>query len=277
MLISTYNWVPALRLCLESVRTQSVLPDEIIIADDGSGEETEALIDWYRTIFQVPLLHVWQPDNGYQLARIRNKAFAAASGDYIIQIDGDLILHPHFVRDHLAARKPGTFVSGARSMITKEVTEQLLHPDSSQTLIKWSNLEQKYNAIPSRTLSALNYLFQRGNKNVHYVLGCNMAFWKADLLKVNGYNEDFTGWGKEDNDIAIRLVNSGIKLRFLKFGGIIYHLFHKMSTRLTLVTNEELFKNSIANKVTYIAKGINQYSSDSINRSVCKRINVKNK
>lgn len=263
LVVSTYNWASALRLCLESIRKQKLMPDELLIADDGSAGETKALIDQYKKILPIPVIHIWQPDEGYQLARIRNKAFAAASGQYIIQIDGDLVLHPHFVSDHLSFSKPGTFVSGARALLSQEFTAQLLK--NTGLPIDRSHVRKKYNALHSKLLSSLNHLFQRRAKNVNYVLGCNMAFWKKDLVKVNGYNEAFTGWGKEDNDIAVRLVNGGVKLRFLKFGGIVYHLFHHEVPRPAFEANEELFKNSVFNGTTYISKGMNQYISEPVN------------
>jgi len=257
LIISTYNRASALRLCLESVRLQKVLPDEIVIADDGSADDTKQLVETYKKDFPVPVIHVWQPDDGYQLAKIRNRAFAAATGEYLIQIDGDLILHPSFIADHLRICKPGTFVSGTRALINEAVTEQMLKLD--RITIEHGSLGKKYNAYRSRLASFFIYLFQKGGKNVNYVLGCNMAFWKKDLLTINGYDESFVGWGKEDNDISIRLINAGVELRFLKFGGIVYHLFHKEREISTLGENEKLLQNSIANKVVYVSKGIDQY------------------
>lgn len=261
LIISTYNRPPALRLCLESVKSQTILPGEIIIADDGSREETKELVDQYSSIFSIPVKHIWQPDNGYQLARIRNKAFAAAGNDYIIQVDGDLILHPCFIQDHLSISKQGTFVSGARALLDQETTAELLALTNYSSIpIKRSGLGKKYNAIHSKLLSTFNYIFQRGTGHVDYVLGCNMAFWKEDLFKVNGYNEEFTGWGKEDNDISIRLINAGVKLRFLKFGGIVYHLYHDERPLERVAANEEIFNESRVKKITSVPKGMGQYS-----------------
>lgn len=261
LIISTYNRPAALRLCLESIKAQTILPGEIIIADDGSTLETKELADHYSSRFSIPVKHVWQPDNGYQLARIRNKAFAAAGNDYIIQVDGDLILHPRFIKDHMGIAKEGTFVSGARALLDEKLTADLLAlTDYSSIKIKRSALGKKYNAVHSKILSTFNYVFQRGMGHVDYVLGCNMAFWKEDLVKVNGYNEEFTGWGKEDNDISIRLINAGIKLRFLKFGGIVYHLFHNERPLERVAANEEIFNESRAKKITSVPKGMSQYS-----------------
>jgi len=242
------------------VREQTVLPDEVVIADDGSREDTEALIREWKPSFPVPLHHVWQPDEGYQLAKIRNRAFAAATKDYIIQVDGDLLLHPQFIADHRAAAKRGNFISGARALLSKKVTDALLEKDHfSWPAVLSEKPGKAYNAFRSTTLSRLNGALQRGGKNMHYVLGCNMAFWASDLKTVNGYNEAFTGWGKEDNDIAARLMNAGIRLRFLKFGGIVYHLHHPETARPLLPENEAMLRESIAGKITYVSKGMDQY------------------
>src|SRR5215216_4307543 len=125
LLIATYNWPVALELCLKSVLNQKILPDEVIIADDGSKEETRILIEGFQKSFPVPLYHIWQPDEGFQLAKIRNKGIVAARFPYIIQIDGDLILHPLFIKDHLQLKKQGYFTTGSRVMLSHETTQRL--------------------------------------------------------------------------------------------------------------------------------------------------------
>ncbi|MDB5221439.1 MAG: glycosyl transferase family 2 [Chitinophagaceae bacterium] len=259
LIISTYNKPAVLRLCLESVKAQSVLPDEIIIADDGSSEDTRELINQYAAAFSIEVKHIWQPDEGYHLPRIQNKALAAAKYEYIIQIDGDLILHSRFVEDHLSICRRNTFISGARALLDEQTTHELITLAGSSPQIKAFRVGKKYNAIHSRILSALNYLLQRGSRQVNYVLGCNMAFWKDDLIKINGHNEEFIDWGKEDNDISMRLINAGVKLRFLKFGGIVYHLFHNERPMEGTSNNERLFNESRNKKITFVPKGMNQH------------------
>ena len=256
LIVSTYNRPDALRISVESIFRQVQLPDEIIIADDGSGPTTVELINQLKKESPVPIEHVWQEDEGYQLARIRNRAFAAAKYDYIIQIDGD------FVQDHLNMAKPSTFFSGSRTMIdetlTKEVLQKQVHADEIPA--KKDHLSKKTNAVRSPFLTQLTYLYQRNDRNYKYVIGCNMAFWKKDLGKVNGYDESFKGWGKEDNDLAVRLQNAGIKLRFIKFGAITYHLHHKVADLSAVPSNEEKLNESIREKRTFVPNGLNKYS-----------------
>ncbi|MFM7838349.1 MAG: glycosyltransferase family 2 protein, partial [Chitinophagaceae bacterium] len=215
--IATYNWPEALQVCFRSLLRQTVQPDEILIADDGSKLQTQQAIEAFRKMAPIPVHHVWQPDEGFQLAKIRNKAFSQAKGDYILQIDGDLLLHPAFIQDHLQRARQGTFVSGTRALLSPGLSRQLLISDLIRYPAFWQGgWSKKFNALSSPPLSALAYSLERGAHRYRYVLGCNMAFWRSDLVRVNGYDERFSGWGKEDNDIALRLMNAGLKIRFLK-------------------------------------------------------------
>lgn len=260
LIVSTYNWPTALHICLKSILNQSVLPDEIIIADDGSRSDTADLIDQFKSISMVPVKHIWHPDHGFQLAKIRNKAILAASGDYIIQVDGDLILHPDFVKDHIRSALPGTFVSGSRILLPPIFTDKILRkgtiPSMKTLLFLGSN---RWNGIRIPMLSAfLQFRYKRNNP--YYVKGCNMAFWRRDLLSVNGYNEEISGWGKEDSEIAIRLINSGLRRLFLKFGGICYHLYHKEASREREKLNDRILNQSIENKVKRCNKGLSSHT-----------------
>ncbi|MGI8951015.1 MAG: glycosyltransferase family 2 protein [Chitinophagaceae bacterium] len=261
LVISTYNWPEALNICLESVKKQSVLPTEIIIADDGSDVKTAELISLHQKNFPVPVLHVWQPDEGFQLAKIRNKAFAKASTDYLIQIDGDLILHPHFIKDHLSIAAPGYFITGSRVLLQKKITEEILQTgDLDELKLFIKNSKNFFNGLrikPLRNFMATRY--KQTGKHTFYVKGCNMAFWKNDLIKVNGYDESFTGWGKEDSEIAIRLINAAVKKKFLKMGGIAYHLFHKEVGREKEKLNTQLMQNAIDKNYTSCKNGLNKY------------------
>ncbi len=262
LLISTYNWPQALGLCLRSVLQQSALPDEIVIADDGSREETAVLIQDFAKSSPVPVKHIWQPDEGFQLARIRNKGFAAAKGEYIIQIDGDLILHKHFIKDHLRFRRKGFFTTGSRVLLSPKTTETLF-ANNCIDIRKHSEEDRNFfNSIylPFPMLhKLLSRRYKNSGKHKYYVKGCNMAFWKQDLLKVNGYNESFSGWGREDSEIAIRLINAGVHKQFLKFGGISYHLFHKEASREMEDKNIRIMKEAAEKKITWAEKGLLQH------------------
>jgi glycosyltransferase involved in cell wall biosynthesis len=260
LIIATYNWPAALQLCLESILRQSVMPGEIIIADDGSTGSTKEVIDDFSKRCPVAVIHIWQEDEGFQLAKIRNKGFARASQPYLIQIDGDLILHPEFIRDHVQLAEPGFFVTGSRVLLSEENSKSLVEKKPVDIKPFLTNNKNFFNGLHSSLLR--NFLatrYKQAGKNKYYVKGCNMAFWKKDIVAVNGYNEAFTGWGREDNEIAIRLMNKGCKKKFLKFGGITYHLYHHEVVRDNLAKNDRLLQQAITEKTTYCAKGIDQY------------------
>lgn len=260
LIISTYNWPNALELCLMSLLQQKMLPDEVLIADDGSKEVTKNIIDKYREKFSVPVEHVWQPDEGFQLAKIRNKAIAKAKGDYIIQIDGDLILHPYFMNDHLSHAEEGHFVTGSRILLQENLTSNIL--DNKRFNFGWFLPGSKnfFNGLRSKILREfLSKRYKMSGKNKYYVKGCNMAFWKKDLIAVNGYNEDFTGWGKEDSEIAIRLMNAGIMKKFIKMGAVVYHLYHHEASRHNEKENFKLMEVTIMKNIKGAEKGVGQY------------------
>ncbi|HMU45150.1 MAG TPA: glycosyltransferase family 2 protein [Chitinophagaceae bacterium] len=255
--ISTYNWPDALRLCLQTVLWQKIMPDELVITDDGSGPETKKIIDEFTSRAPFLVKHAWHEDNGFRLYEIQNKAILKSDGDYIIQIDGDCLLHPLFIADHMRLSKPGTFVCGTRSMIDEEYTNKLLSSGNLPFPFKArKHLSKKYNAVYSQLLAVLHYWFQRSGRNYRYVLGCNIAFWKSDILKINGHNEDFFGWGKEDNEMALRLLNAKVGIRFAKFNAIQYHLYHKERDRSGLSIREEMLQKTKLNGVTYVCNGI---------------------
>ncbi len=260
LMIATYNWPLALELCLKSVAQQKLLPSEVIVADDGSKKDTEELIRRLAENFPVPLKHIWQPDEGFQLSRIRNKAIAASSYEYIIQVDGDLILHPYFLHDHLGLRREGQFTTGSRVLLSPTTTQRLFQKQSLDVGKNSTGNRNFLNGLRSklaRRLMAPRY--KAKGKNLYYVKGCNMAFWKKDLLLVNGYNESFLGWGREDSEIAIRLMNAGVKKQFLKMGGICYHLYHKEASRELEQRNTQIMTDAILQKTIWADKGLDQY------------------
>ena len=125
LITPTYNWPEALELLLLSVLKQTILPNEVIIADDGSGEETKRLIQKYQHTFPVPLIHIWHEDNKNQKPKIMNKGIAVAKYDYIIEIDGDIIMNKHFIEDHLTFAKKGSYLFGSRVNIQKKYLSEL--------------------------------------------------------------------------------------------------------------------------------------------------------
>ena len=120
LIITTYNWPESLKLVLKSIESQKMAPDEVIVADDGSSVETKELVCEFQKDSNLNLVHSWQEDKGFRVAKSRNQAIAISKGDYIILVDGDMILHSNFVYDHIKNAQSNYFVQGTRVFLTKE-------------------------------------------------------------------------------------------------------------------------------------------------------------
>lgn len=256
LIVTTYNWEKALNLYLNSVLRQSVLPDEILVADDGSKEPTRLTVEAFARISPVPVRHIWHEDDGFRLTVIRNKAMAAAQSEYLIQTDGDLLLHPDFIKDHLSIAEAGYFISGSRVLLDESLSASLLaDPNHIPHLSFWTRgMKNRANSLHIPLLGRL--MNQYRNTRVR---GCNMAFWRKDLLAVNGYNEEMTGWGSEDQELSIRLHNSGRRQHTLKFRGIVYHLHHKEASHSRHSINLEIQHTAEREHTVRCNKGIGQY------------------
>ena len=255
LIISTYNWPEALKSCVERIFAQTHLPQEILIADDGSGSRTRETIEQLSRVSPVPLHHIWHADDGFRLSEIRNKAIAQAKYPYIIQIDGDICAESHFIEDHLKMSKPGTFLCGSRVLLSEKLSKRIVH-DPNYT---WNRLQLPLGyLLNSLRIPILGrFLAARYKRNQLTALrGCNMSFWRADLIKVNGYNNAITGWGSEDAELVIRLHNLGCIKHFLKFMGIAYHIYHPENDKSRLSRNQEVQERALAEKITYITNGI---------------------
>jgi glycosyltransferase involved in cell wall biosynthesis len=263
LILSTYNRPDALNLCLQSIARQTALPDEVVIGDDGSTDETRKLIESFQAGFPVPIVHVWQEDKGFRLAMSRNRSVAASRCEYIIEIDGDLILHRDFVADHLLFARKGCFLKGGRALLSRKRSEACCRNGKLPEfhLFSWG-ISRRPNMI--RCLSLSRYLAPRYQKNKFTALGCNMSFWREDFIRINGYDEFFEGWGSEDYDFASRLTNSGIKRLSLKFSGIVYHLWHNESFKNNVSRNRQYYQKERDRKSVRCTNGVSRYlpSSD---------------
>lgn len=250
LIISTYNFPQALKQCLLSVLRQTVFPSEIIIADDGSTQETRSMIESLRKNMPCPVVHLWQEDKGFRKARIMNRAFAASKGDYIIQIDGDIIMHRHFIEDHLRFARPGYFINGSRAKLTEQFTREALATPLFEPSIWMRGVIRKENAIHFPPLA---FLF----KKKKHCIGCNMSFWRKDIMAINGYDERIEGYGGEDVDIDARFIRLGVQRIHLKFCAIAYHIWHKEApTKKDMQKTARLFEANNKHAVVRVKDGI---------------------
>lgn len=259
VIVSTYNWKESLTVSLRSLFAQSRLPDEILVADDGSCEDTRERIDELRAESPVPLKHIWHEDKGFRLAEIRNRAIAETDAEYIVTIDGDIIAHRCFCEDHLAVARPGFFVQGVRAKLMRGVTERILKAGRCRHWLRILGVHKHGNLIRSRLLSRILSRNFTVNKKI---LGCNMAFWREDILRVNGYNERYVGFGGEDHDFAIRLLNAGLSFHYCKHRALACHLYHPMRRPPPKCQNGKLLSDTIEYRSTWCEIGIDRHAVD---------------
>jgi len=256
LLISTYNWPESLDLVLKSLIKQTILPNEILIADDGSTEQTKILIVDFQNKNTIPIKHFWQEDLGFRKSKILNKALAGSISDYIIQIDGDCIMHSRFIEDHVRFASKGVYLYGSRVNILPQFV-----PDVFQNkIIKFSffSIEIK-NKTRNLHFPFLSNLYRSHNGISKKFRGCNVSYWREDFIGVNGYNQDFEGWGREDSDLVIRMGNKGIEAKRLRYAGIIYHIHHKVNSKHNFELNDRMQNETILNKIIMIENGVSQY------------------
>lgn len=256
LLISTYNWPEALDLVLKSVLNQTRFPDEILIADDGSNEKTKELLEGFRKKFNLDFHHVWQEDIGFRKSKILNKAIAQSKADYIIQIDGDCIIHKSFISDHVKSATRGFYLYGSRVNILPNKVAEVFE----KRIIEFNFLSKEIkNRTRNLSIPFLSRLYKSHYGFSKKFRGCNVSFWKNDLINVNGYNEDFEGWGREDSDLVIRMGNNGIGAKRLRYAGIVYHIHHKVNSKSNLELNDSIQKETIEKKIIKVTNGIDQY------------------
>jgi glycosyltransferase involved in cell wall biosynthesis len=252
-IVSTYNAPEYLRRVLEGYLVQTRLPDELIVADDGSTEQTAAIVRAFALKAPFVVRHVWQEDQGFRLAEIRNKAVCQATADYLVFTDGDCIPHPRFLEDHGRTLQPGCFVTGKRMLVSRERSPSFA----------WNGLAGIIFACLGGGLSGWHHLLRlpklsvvrRGIKGLR---GCNMAMFRADLIAVNGFNENIVGWGREDSELVARLFAFGLQRREMPFAAIVFHLWHPENSRSSLPENDRQLDLTVASKQYRCPTGIDK-------------------
>ena len=258
LIVTTYNRKEALRRCVESAFCQAVSPDEIVIADDGSRKDTADTVRELASRSPVPLLHVWQPDEGFRAAAARNRGIAASTGDYVVFVDGDMVLHPLFIADHLKTAKPGRWIQGGRVLLNTKITDRILASGEIQLRL-WSNgIANRQNMIRSPLLACLFRQPWRTSPTKG-VRSSNMSLWRTDIERVNGFDESFVGWGNEDCEFVVRLANVGTVRRNLKFAAIAFHLYHPEHSKDAVPRNAAILEESIRCKRLRCERGLDRH------------------
>jgi glycosyltransferase involved in cell wall biosynthesis len=243
VIVSTYNREDALRAVLRALSHQSDRNFEIIVADDGSGPATADVVREWALRTALPIKHVWHDDRGFRLSDIRNRGIHESAGIYIVFLDGDCLARPNFVAGHRRLAEAGWFVTGTRILLSPELTDRILRqrlePESwgpARWLLPRARGElNRFAPLLNLRVGTMRKLTARRWRGAR---GSNMAFWRADLEKVDGFDASFSGWGREDSDLFIRLIRAGVRRKDGRFATGVLHLWHPEADRSRLAEND---------------------------------------
>lgn len=265
VIVTTYNRPDALRAVLAGFEAQRDLDFELRIADDGSRDDTRALVEAAARTSRLPIHHVWQEDRGFRAGAARNRAVAGCRGDYLVFVDGDCVPRPDFIMRHRALAEPGWMVAGNRVLLSESFTQRVL---AERTPIHaWSNARWQVarregainRTLPLRALP-LGPLRKLAATRWQRVRTCNLAVWRRDFEAVNGFDESYEGWGFEDSDLAVRLLNAGVRRKEGAFATGVLHLWHRENDRRFEGENLARLQQRIGSGVTRIERGLAQHA-----------------
>ena len=261
VVVTTYNRPMALSWVLASLSRQSVMPGAVVVADDGSGKETSAVIQSWKQYFgrhhpHTRLIHAWQEDLGFRAAAVRNlaveRAKAECNPNVVVFMDGDCLAPRHFIQNHLALLEPDTMVAGGRGLLNQTYTKQMeqmaeqrapselitgLKVFSSPYRLWLSKACDRYLSMYQLTHRIFNGLRDAKPKDEGLVRTCNLSLWAFDFDRVGGFDESFAGWGLEDTEFAVRLIAAGVRVRSGRFATNVFHLWHPERIRSDLQVN----------------------------------------
>jgi glycosyltransferase involved in cell wall biosynthesis len=247
VIVTTFDREDALDAVLRSLAAQKDRNFEVLVADDGSSPATAALISQWKPRLGVPLLHIWHEHRGFRAAEIRNRAILKSSGEYVVFLDGDCLVRPDFVAVHRRLAELGWFVTGNRALLMSELTSTVLS----------ARLEPERWALPEwlvqRSKGGLNRLaplidlplgpLRKMRPQVWQdARSCNLAVWRSDLDRVDGFDASFSGWGKEDSDLLVRLLHAGMRRKDGAFATGVIHLWHTDADRSQVFVNQKKLK-----------------------------------
>jgi glycosyltransferase involved in cell wall biosynthesis len=251
VILTTYNREDALDAVLRSLAGQSDADFEVVVADDGSRPATAALVESWKARLGRRLDHVWHEDMGFRAAEIRNRAILASRGSYCVFLDGDCIARPDFIATHRRLAEPGWFVTGNRILLsaalTRQVLEEKLAPErwgfSDWAAQRGRGGVNRLSAILHLPLGPLRRLRSREWRGAR---SCNLAVWRSDLDRVDGFDAAYSGWGKEDSDFIVRLLHADLRRKDGVFATGVLHLWHAEADRSLLSANERKLSDIVS-------------------------------
>jgi glycosyltransferase involved in cell wall biosynthesis len=272
VIVTTYNRADALDAVLRALARQNDDDFEVVIADDGSGPTTAQIVEAWKKKAGFNLRHVWQEDRGFRAAEIRNRAVLASRGAYCIFLDGDCVPRPNFIAVHRQLAEPGWFVTGNRALMSQSLTASVLREGEEpelwglgiwikQLLRGGINRLVPLLSLPLGPLRKLRSRAWRGARS------CNLAVWRSDLDRVDGFDAAFSGWGREDSDILVRLLRAGVRRKDGVFATGILHLWHPEADRSQLPENERRLDQSLSDQRVRAHEGLSVLGSTAAIRS----------
>ena len=261
VIVATYNRPDALDAVLRSLANQSDADFEVLVADDGSTQQTKELIGAWQKRFNGRLHHIWHPDEGFRLAEIRNRAILAASGDYCIFLDGDCIARTNFVAAHRALARHGWFVTGNRLLLSRALSERILKEKlepESWTFADWwrARRAKEIKRLAPLVALPLGPLRQLHRRDWRGAQGCNLGIWRSDLVAVDGFEGGFASWGREDSDLLVRLMRAGVRRSDGRMATGVLHLWHAEADRSRLPENERRLDAILASNRIRAERGL---------------------
>jgi glycosyltransferase involved in cell wall biosynthesis len=237
-----------------------------VVADDGSTAATGQLVEACKAKVGYRLEYVWHEDRGFRAAEIRNRAILASRGGYCIFLDGDCIVRPDFVATHRCLAAPGWFVTGNRILLSSELTARVLREGlmpESWSFGRWlaQRLRGRVNRMSALLHLPLGPLRRLRQQAWHGARSCNLAVWRSDLDRVDGFDADYSGWGKEDSDIIVRLLHAGVRRKDGVFATGVLHLWHPHAGRDQLAANERKLSDIIASDNIRARRGLSAIRS----------------
>ena len=256
VIVSTYNRPDTLEKVLEGLLGQTVLPHEVLVADDGSGVPTRTMLDtWIRSHPGLRVRHLWHPDDGFRKTIILNQAVLESTGDYLVFTDGDCVPHPRFVEDHAALAEPGCWVQGRRCFVSEGWVGRF-RPGRTP-VVAWMLLGRIHGAMKGLRLPLP---WVRRDQAQRGIIGCNMAAWREDVMAINGFDEAYTGWGiGEDSDLGTRLYHLGRRRKFVYGRAVTYHLDHPPAPKDHVQGSLDRLRRTIASGEPRCEQGLDRH------------------
>jgi glycosyltransferase involved in cell wall biosynthesis len=264
VIVTTYNRPDALRVVLEGYLAQQDQIFELLVADDGSKSDTADLVKEFQQRASFKISHVWHEDDGFRAAAIRNRALATTQAEYVIFTDGDCVPRSDFIGMQRSLAEEGWFLSGNRLMLSQNFTQEVIQ--QRIPIQFWKNSDWKTvrdqggieRILPLLTvpLGDLRKITPRRWKGAKT---CNLSAFRNDLIRVNGLDESYVGWGMEDSDLVVRLIRAGVFNKSARFSSPVFHLWHPENDRSHLAENQRRLRLLIEAKHIRAKVGLDRY------------------